>query len=90
MISIMIVCASSLVIMGLEEDKNPLFIIFEVVSAYATVGLSCALTPTLRIASRALLILLMFIGRVGPLTIAGLVAHKKERLNYLEENINIG
>ena len=90
MISIMIVCASSLVMMGLEEDKNPLFIIFEVVSAYATVGLSCALTPTLRIASRALLILLMFIGRVGPLTIAGLVAHKKERLNYLEENINIG
>ena len=90
MISIMIVCASSLVIMGLEEDKDPLFIIFEVVSAYATVGLSCALTPTLRIASRALLILLMFIGRVGPLTIAGLVAHKKERLNYLEENINIG
>ena len=90
MISIMIVCASSLVIMGLEEDKDPLFIIFEVVSAYATVGLSCALTPTLGIASRALLILLMFIGRVGPLTIAGLVAHKKERLNYLEENINIG
>ena len=90
MISIMIVCAASLVIMALEEEKDPLFVIFEVVSAYATVGLSCALTPGLRIASRALLILLMFIGRVGPLTIAGLVAHKKERLNYLEENINIG
>lgn len=90
MISIVIVCMCSLVLMGLEEDVNPLFLLYEVVSAYATVGLSCSLTPSLRVASRAILIVLMFVGRVGPLTIAGLVDRKRERVRYLEENMNIG
>ena len=90
MISIVIVCMCSLVLMGLEEDVDPLFLLYEVVSAYATVGLSCSLTPSLRVASRAILIVLMFVGRVGPLTIAGLVDRKRERVRYLEENMNIG
>lgn len=89
-ISVLIVCICSLVLMGLEEDVNPLFLIYEVVSAFATVGLSCSLTPTLTVASRAVLIVLMFVGRVGPLTIAGLVDRKREKVNYLEENMNIG
>ena len=37
-----------------------------------------------------ILIVLMFVGRVGPLTIAGLVDRKRERVRYLEENMNIG
>jgi len=43
--------------------------LFEIVSALATVGLSFGITPTLTIASKLLLILLMFAGRVGVITI---------------------
>lgn len=90
LISICIVCLSSLALMAIEEEDNPLFLIYEVVSAYATVGLSCALTPSLTLLSRGILIVLMFVGRVGPLTIAGLVDRKRESVNYIEESMNIG
>ena len=90
LISICIVCLSSLALMAIEEEVNPLFLIYEVVSAYATVGLSCALTPSLTLLSRGILIVLMFVGRVGPLTIAGLVDRKRESVNYIEESMNIG
>lgn len=90
LISICIVCLSSLALMAIEEEANPLFLIYEVVSAYATVGLSCALTPNLTLLSRGILIVLMFVGRVGPLTIAGLVDRKRESVNYIEESMNIG
>ena len=90
LISICIVCLSSLALMAIEEEVNPLFLIYEVVSAYATVGLSCALTPGLTLLSRGILIVLMFVGRVGPLTIAGLVDRKRESVNYIEESMNIG
>lgn len=90
LISICIVCLSSLALMAIEEEVNPLFLIYEVVSAYATVGLSCALTPSLTLLSRGILIVLMFVGRVGPLTIAGLVDRKRESVNYIEDSMNIG
>ena len=82
--------AGGKVLMAIEEEVNPLFLIYEVVSAYATVGLSCALTPSLTLLSRGILIVLMFVGRVGPLTIAGLVDRKRESVNYIEESMNIG
>jgi Trk-type K+ transport system membrane component len=46
------------------------FALFEVISALATVGLSANVTPTLPVVAQLLLILLMFLGRVGPLTLA--------------------
>ena len=45
-------------------------VIFEVLSAISTVGVSLGLTPTLAVASKIILITLMFVGRVGTLTIA--------------------
>jgi trk system potassium uptake protein TrkH len=50
-----------------EARQAFLPVVFEVVSALSTVGLSMGQTPELNPASRALTILLMFIGRVGPL-----------------------
>ena len=44
--------------------------LFETVSAIGTVGLSCSLTPALSIVSKIILILLMYMGRVGILTLA--------------------
>ncbi len=52
------------------ENQDFIDILFEVVSALATVGLSTGITTSLCTASKIVIILLMFIGRVGPITIA--------------------
>ncbi len=54
----------------LTEGRDLLTTVFEVVSAMATVGLTLGLTPLLSPAGRVVVILLMFIGRLGPLTLA--------------------
>lgn len=61
----------SCILLGFSETKF-LFIdlLFEIVSAIGTVGLSIGLTPYLSIFGKLVIIFLMFIGRVGPITIA--------------------
>ncbi len=53
-------------------------VIFESFSAFGTVGLSMGLTPLLSFAGKVLIILLMYIGRIGPLTITLAIASKRE------------
>jgi trk system potassium uptake protein TrkH len=66
-------------------------ILFEVVSAFGTVGLSTGITPDLNPFSEFIIILTMFIGRVGPLTIASLWSFKAmSNVSYSEETITIG
>ncbi len=66
-------------------------IIFEITSAFGTVGLSTGITPDLSVSSKVLSIIIMYIGRLGPLTIATLWHFAKgERVNYPEGNIMIG
>ena len=86
------VAFSSIVIFAMFEPNIPLKdIIFEVVSAVATVGLSTGITPTLGVGAKILSIILMFIGRLGPLTIATLWYFSRgERVRYPEGNITIG
>lgn len=67
--------------------------IFEATSAFATVGLSMGLTPSLHTASRLLLILLMYLGRVGVLTlgIAVLMRHREPpRIQYPDGQVMTG
>lgn len=65
---------------------------FESFSAIATVGLSLSLTPTLSAASKVIIILLMFIGRVGGLTILFSLSGKKDASvgRYPAENVTVG
>ncbi len=74
------------------EDQPFLDVLFEVVSAFATVGLSMGITPELSDAGRVLIAVLMFIGRLGPLTIAYamLPARAHGHYKYAEERIMIG
>lgn len=66
-------------------------LLFEVTSAFGTVGLSVNLTPTLSEVSRLLITLVMFIGRLGPLTVAIAVGgEKKARFQYAQENVLVG
>lgn len=64
---------------------------FEMLSAFATVGLSTGITSSLSKASKLLSIVIMYIGRLGPLTIASLWYFTNgERFRYPEGNISIG
>ncbi|WP_312159259.1 potassium transporter TrkG [Acinetobacter sp.] len=75
----------------LEPNKDFLDLLFEAVSAACTVGLSRGITSELQPASLIALILLMFAGRLGPLTLAYLIATpKKSRLKHPPADIQIG
>lgn len=75
----------------LEPNKEFLDLLFEAVSAACTVGLSRGITSELQPASLIALILLMFAGRLGPLTLAYLIATpKKSRLKHPPADIQIG
>ena len=86
-----LVCFSTFLICVLEPKFNFQQILFEVVSAFGTVGLSTGITPDLKPASEMVIIITMFIGRVGPLTIASLWSFKQmSNISYSEETITIG
>jgi trk system potassium uptake protein TrkH len=74
-----------------ENEKDIGKLVFECISAFATVGLTLGLTPTLTPAGKLVLIVLMFFGRVGALTIiAGIIPDiRYQRYRYPEENIMI-
>lgn len=66
--------------------------LFEVISALGTVGLSAGLTPTLGTGAQVLLALLMFVGRVGPTTLATALALRQRdpRYRYPEGRVLVG
>ncbi|WP_387967269.1 TrkH family potassium uptake protein [Georgenia faecalis] len=57
-------------------------LLFEVISAFATVGLSTGITHQLPDAGQLLLVVMMFAGRVGPVTLASALALRSRRLMY--------
>ena len=75
----------------MEPDVSLMDALFEITSAFGTVGLSTGITPGLSDGSKLLSILTMYIGRLGPLTIATLWSFTKgERTSYPDGNISIG
>lgn len=65
---------------------------FETVSALGTVGLSTGITPELTPAGKVVLMVLMFVGRLGPLTMAVAISRhaRPVRLSYAEDRVMIG
>lgn len=74
------------------EKKSLTGIFFEAVSAFGTVGLSTGITGILSSIGKILITLLMFIGRIGPLTMgyAFLKLKRPAKYMYAEENVSIG
>jgi trk system potassium uptake protein len=65
--------------------------VFETFSAFGTVGLSMGVTPKLNDIQKYAIITMMFIGRVGPLTLAfALYSSRKNRITYAEESVMVG
>lgn len=89
--------AASLVIvismlLSIMEDFAFLAILFEVVSAFSTVGLSVGITQELGDPAKLLLAFTMFVGRVGPITMAAALAYRLKRdiIHYPEGKVTIG
>lgn len=67
-------------------------IMFEATSAFGTVGLSMGITPWLSPVGKIIIIILMYLGRVGPLTLIFAISETKAKVDfhYIEEKIGIG
>lgn len=94
-ISLAMALGGTMLLTLLEGDGQPfLDMMFEAFSAMATVGVSSAGTPNLSAGSKTVLALMMFFGRVGPLTMASALASRQNRnaskIRYPEEEITIG
>lgn len=96
----MVIFAATMILMLVESNFAPhkigkeiaLDYFFETVSAFGTVGLSLGITSGLGAAGKFVLILVMFTGRVGLLTMAYAIARAEgtDRIVYSEENVMIG
>ena len=88
---ILIITIDALV-MSTTENGSFISILFEIVSAMGNTGLSMGITSSLSFTGKIMLIITMFIGRVGPLTVGFFMAGDQEPLpfRYAEEDIFIG
>lgn len=79
-------------VLALTESAPLNVLLFEIISAFGTVGLSMGLTPDLSETGKVLIALLMFMGRVGPITIAFALSVRSQNLHYRnpEERVIIG
>lgn len=91
MIALMLVIFVSMVL-STTENAAFLKILFEVTSAFGTVGLTMGLTPDLTVLGKIMIIFTMFAGRLGPITLAYALQpkHEKELYRYPEGKITIG
>lgn len=90
LVSAALVFAGTL-LLTILEDAPFIDILFETVSAISTTGMSRGLTPQLSSASQIVVALLMFAGRLGPLTLAySLATQKRSRIRYPETEFQVG
>jgi len=90
-LSILFIVSGFFCLLLTEPDKNPVYLLYESVSAFSTVGLSIAGTSSFSAAGKLILIFLMFIGRVGPLTLLTgfLISGSKKYYKFPETAIPI-
>lgn len=90
--SVAVVVAVTIIVAILNPELTFLELLFEVVSAYATVGLSTGITAQLSAVSKLVLVLTMYIGRIGILIIIGaLIGEPRPSvIQYPEETLLVG
>ena len=86
-VTFMTICISSTVLLMATNNVSFIDAIYETVSATATVGLSRALTPALNLAGKIIIIITMYFGRVGPISLAVALGSKDESQNVISEPV---
>ncbi|NQD66521.1 Ktr system potassium transporter B [Bacillus haikouensis] len=91
MMSVFLVFTALFIMNISEKGAEFLPILFEIVSAFGTVGLSMGITGSLTDIGKSVIIVVMFIGKLGPLTLAfSLSKPDKEKIRYPKEDILTG
>ena len=87
-----VMAATGLIVIFEQKPDRFLDHLFEATSAFGTVGVSAGVTSELRLPSRLLICLVMFLGRVGPITLmlAMSVPSESGRYDYPEERVSLG
>ncbi|GAA4280116.1 TrkH family potassium uptake protein [Gaetbulibacter aestuarii] len=90
-ISLIIIGVAIMFLLYFEPDKTLMELAFECFSAYSTVGLSLNVTPTLSYGGKIVIILVMFLGRIGMLNLLfGIMGEVEQKFyQYPQENILI-
>ena len=94
-LAIITITVAFIIVASLEPQVKSENVLFEVFSAFGTVGLSTGITPTLTVGSKIVLIVLMFFGRLGPITLFQIFQNKvdsEETLHFkrVESDVIIG
>jgi len=91
-LAFILIFLSSFAIMLKQPELNMKDAMFEVFSAFGTVGLSMGITSSLSAFSKIVLILTMYIGRIGPLVLLSALSRNrpKGKFEYVEESVMIG
>ena len=92
-VSFLTICTASTILLMATGNASALDAVYETVSATATVGLSRNLTPTLNTLGKLIIIVTMYFGRVGPISLAVALGSKNESQNVISEpteDISIG
>lgn len=95
MVAFSVFITGTIAILAMEPDGIPMInIVYETASAVGTVGLTADLTPHLGRASQAVIMVMMYMGRLGPLTLALIFAgktHPRDKVRRLpKEQIMVG
>ena len=91
LLAVALVSAGTWLLAILEPGISLMDALFEVTSAFGTVGLSTGITTDLGVGAKLLSISIMYIGRLGPLTVASLWYFSRgEHISFPEGNISIG
>ncbi len=86
-----ILISGYILLLSFEPHLDPVALLFEAISAIDTVGVSMDITPQLSTAGRIVIMFLMFIGRVGPITVLiSLIQRKEKTVHYATTNILVG
>lgn len=75
---------------GANQGFTSTDFMFEVFSALGTVGLSTGYTPYLTLGSKIILMIFMYLGRIGPLSVTQMFNKKPKTWTYPEEDISVG
>lgn len=86
-VAFLTVCAASAVLLLATSEAPAIDVIYEAVSATATVGLSRNLTASLHTFAKLIIIVTMYFGRVGPISLAVALGRKNESQNVISEPI---